>query len=283
MKVWVAVAIALSVAGGAGWRFVRRPAPQQPIVVHAKGPSPNDRLRRSLLAELQPVALTNCELKRFGEANDGGYVLCANLLDSVQGGYSYGISGYDGWGCQVSRDLKIKVHQYDCFDLHEPVCPGGVTIFHAECVAGKRSTDESGRVFETPEHQIARNGDARRHLVVKMDVEGAEWETFLQAPDTVFEQIDQLAVEFHGANRQRFADAIGRLKRFFYIANLHFNNYSCTTGLEPFPSWAYEVLLVSKRLGVPAPSGTRPDLSKVNAPNNPKLPDCQYEASRIRD
>jgi hypothetical protein len=277
LRVSVVVAIVLCVAGGAGRRLLRPRTSAQPIVVHAKGPSPNDRLRQSLFAELQPVTLANCELKRFGEANDGGYALCANLLGGVQAGYSYGISGYDGWGCQVSRQLKIRIHQYDCFDLHEPVCPGGATTFHAECVAGKPSTDENGRVFETLEHQIGKTGNARRHLVIKMDVEGAEWETFLQAPDSVFEQTDQLAIEFHGANRQRFVDAIGKLKRFFYVANLHFNNYSCTTGMEPFPSWAYEVLLVSKRLGIPDPSGTRPDMSAVNAPNNPKFADCQVE------
>lgn len=272
---WAILAIALCVAGGAGWRLLQTRATSKPIVVRAKGPSPADRLRRSIFAELQPIALTNCELKRFGEANDGGYVLCANLLDSVQAGYSYGISGYDGWGCQVSRELDVKVHQYDCFDLHVPACAGGATTFHGQCVAGKRSTDEGGRVFETLETQIERNGDSRRRLVVKMDVEGAEWEAFLKAPDRVFEQIDQLAVEFHGAGRPRFAEAIAKLKRFYYVANLHFNNYSCTAGMEPFPSWAYEVLLVSKRLGVPDPSGTRPDLSRLNAPNNPSVDDCQ--------
>lgn len=280
MKVWVVVAILLCVAAGVSWRLLRPPATPrppgtpQPIIVHAKGPFLDDRLRGALLAELQPVALTNCELKRFGEANDGGYVLCANLLGSVQAGYSYGISGYDGWGCQVSRELKIKVHQYDCFELDEPVCPGGATTFHAECVAGEPWTD-GDRLFDTPEHQIARNGDARRQLVVKIDVEGAEWDTFLETPDSVFDQIDQVAIEFHGANRRRYAKAIAKLKRHFYVANLHFNNYSCTAGLEPFPAWAYEVLLVSKRLGVPDPSGKRPDLSAVNAPNNPKAPDCQ--------
>jgi hypothetical protein len=157
--VWVAVAIVVGVAGWAGWCLLRPPASPRAIIVHAKGPSPNDRLRQSLFAELQPVALTNCELKRFGEANDGGYVLCGNLLGSVQAGYSYGISGYDGWGCQVSRELKIRVHQYDCFDLHQPVCPGGATTFHPECVAGKPSTDESGRIFETLEKQIAKTGN----------------------------------------------------------------------------------------------------------------------------
>ena len=243
------------VAAGVGWRLFRARTSPEPIVVQAKGPSPNDRLRQSLFAELQPVALSNCDLKRFGEVNDGGYLLCANLLNDVQSGYSYGISGYDGWGCQVSRERKIKVHEYDCFNLAEPQCPGGATIFHAECVAGKRSTDEAGRFFDTPENQIAKNGDAGRHLIVKMDVEGAEWETFMETPDGVFNHIDQLAVEFHGANRQRFLDAIVKLKRFFYIANLHFNNYSCSTELPPFPAWAYEVLLVNKRLGIPDPSG----------------------------
>jgi hypothetical protein len=274
-KAWVVVAIALCVAGGFGWRQLRSRTSPEPVVVHAKGPSPNDRLRASLFDELQPIALTNCELKRFGEVNDGGYVLCANLLDAVQSGYSYGISGYDGWGCQVSRERKIKVHEYDCFNLTEPRCPGGATIFHAECVAGKRSTDEAGRLFETPEQQIAKNGDAGRHLIVKMDVEGAEWETFLETPDAVFNQIDQLAVEFHGANRQRFLDTIVKLKRFFYIASLHINNYSCSTEVSPFPGWAYEVLLVNKRVGIPDPSGRRASSSTANAPNNPQVEDCQ--------
>src|SRR5262245_46309530 len=52
------------------------------------------RDRQTLLDLLQPVALDNCQLERFGEQNDGGYLMCANLLRNVQAGYSYGISGY---------------------------------------------------------------------------------------------------------------------------------------------------------------------------------------------
>jgi hypothetical protein len=32
----------------------------------------NRKLREAILAELQPVLLQNCTLKRFGSANDGG-------------------------------------------------------------------------------------------------------------------------------------------------------------------------------------------------------------------
>lgn len=230
--------------------------------------------RQALLEDLQPVALANCELKRFGESNDGGYLLCANLLKDVQAAYSYGISGYDGWGCDISRQLKVKVHEYDCFNLQRPVCDAGALMFNPECVAGVRSTDSDGRVFDTPEAQIARNGDGGRHLVFKMDVEGAEWDTFLNTSQSVLDQIDQLAIEFHGTNEPRFREVIQKLKRDFYIANLHFNNYSCARSNWPFPARAYEVLFVSKRIGI-LDRDHRAQLSPLNAPNKPTAYDCQ--------
>jgi hypothetical protein len=233
--------------------------------------------RQALLEALQPVALANCELKRFGEPFDGGYVLCANLLNEVRSAYSYGISGYDGWGCDISRQLKVKVHEYDCFNLQRPVCDGGALMFHPECVAGARSTDSDGRVFDTPEAQIARNGDAGRYLVMKMDVEGAEWDTLTQSADAVLDQIDQLAIEFHGAKEPRFLEVVEKLKRKFYIVNLHFNNYSCARSVRPFPAWAYEVLFVSKRVGI-LDRATSAQFSPLNTPNKPAAYDCQTPA-----
>lgn len=230
--------------------------------------------RQALLNELQPVALANCELKRFGEPNDGGYPVCANLLKDVRSAYSYGISGYDGWGCEVSRQLNVSVHEYDCFNLQEPVCNGGVPIFHPECVAGSKWADADGRPFDAPEAQIRRNGDEGRQLVVKIDVEGAEWDTFLKMPERVLERIDQLTVEFHGANRPHSREVIEKLKRTFYVVNLHFNNYSCATDIPPFPAWAYEVLFVNKRVGVLDPN-RRPQTSTADSPNNPAAADCQ--------
>jgi len=258
-----------------GWHAAHTPARREITNPNVKIERRAEQVRRFLLSELQPVRLANCDLQRFGEPNDGGYLLCGNLLQGVQAGYSYGISGYDGWGCEISRRLKVRVHQYDCFDLTRPVCEGGDTVFHGECVAGSASTDKDGRVFDSPEHQLARNGDTGKHLVMKIDVEGAEWDTFLASPDSVFDQIDQIAVEFHGSGEERFADAVLRLKQRFYVANLHFNNYSCVDDAAPFPSWAYEVLLVSKRLGKRDASGAPAVASALNAPNNPKTPDCQ--------
>lgn len=229
--------------------------------------------RQALWNELQPVALTNCQLERYGEEEDGGYLVCGNLLRDVKAGYSYGISGYDGWGCEVATTLGVPVHQYDCFDTRAPQC-GGKTTFHAECIAGFPVTTE-GRVFETLEHQLQANGHGDARIVMKIDVEGAEWDVFLASPDAVLDRIDQLVVEFHGTSELKFLAAVQRLKDRFHVANLHMNNNACDTVSTPFPAWAYEVLFVNKRLDtVAAPSRATP-YHALDRPNTTRVADCQ--------
>src|SRR5262245_53841119 len=69
----------------------------------------------ALFAELKPVTLKNCTLRRYGGPNDGGYLMCENLVQGTQSLYSYGIDTEDNWGCELSSQLKVPVHQYDCF------------------------------------------------------------------------------------------------------------------------------------------------------------------------
>jgi hypothetical protein len=238
--------------------------------------------RQALFDMVQPVALSNCQLERFGERNDGGYLMCANLLDAVQAGYSYGINGYDKWGCDISTRSKVPVHQYDCFNTDVPSCRSGQTVFHAECVGDTTATID-GRLFDTVKNQFAKNGDAAKRVVMKIDVEGAEWPTFLAMPDETLAQIDQLSVEFHWEedaklgwiDDARYLQAVERIKRFFEVAHIHYNNASCIGDLKPFPSWAFEVLFVSKRLAVVDPSRKPAGAHPQDARNNASLPDCQ--------
>src|ERR1043166_713880 len=136
------------------------------------------KVRKAILAELQPVALKNCTFKRFGSANDGGYLMCENLIEPLDAAYSYGIGPNDDWGCEVSRRYHVPVHQYDCFDPARPICNGGTFVFHDECV-GDRTGYRGSRFFYTLENQISNNGDSGRRLIIKMDIEGAEWDSLL--------------------------------------------------------------------------------------------------------
>ena len=232
-------------------------------------------LRTRLLAAIRPVRLTNCTMKRFGHPHDGGYVLCENLAGQVRSAYSYGIDGRDDWACDVARAYHVPVHQYDCFNPKRTVCEGAELDFHDACV-GPAPARLEGREFDSITNQVARNGDAGKHLIMKVDVESAEWEAFAATPDSTFENIDQLVVEFHELDDPKYVGVIETLKKTFYVANVHFNNYACMWWSGPFPALAYELLLVNKRLGVldaTTPLGTYPN--PLDAPNNPSLRDCQ--------
>ena len=127
---WLLWAVASSIAAIAV-SLVLRPdaAPVEPAEYLTE-----TEIKKALFDLVQPIRLANCDLVRFGEDNDGGYLMCGNLLDDVQVGYSYGISGYDGWGCEVSTRLDVAVHQYDCFDTRRPACLGrGHTLSRGVC------------------------------------------------------------------------------------------------------------------------------------------------------
>jgi hypothetical protein len=240
------------------------------------------KLSEAILAELQPVALKNCTLKRFGSANDGGYLMCENLIEPLDAGYSYGVGRNDDWGCDVSRRYHVPVYEYDCFDPARPTCNGGTFVFHDECVGDRTSYRES-RFFDTLENQIRKNGDIGRRLIVKMDIEGGEWDSLLTAPDELLASIPQIAMELHGFDDPKIVEVLRKLKRNFYLVNLHFNNWSCTPKAAPLPAWAYQVLWVNKRVGLLDPAAPIPaPMSPLNAPDSPTSPDCQLRTPRSR-
>src|SRR5437899_6556211 len=174
------------------------------------------KLREAMLAELQPVALKNCTLKRFGSANDGGYLMCENLIEPVDAGYSYGVGSNDDWGCEVSRRYHVRVHEYDCFDPARPTCNGGTFVFHNECV-GDRAGYRKSRLFDTLNNQIRKNGDPGRRLIIKMDIEGAEWDSLRATSDELLASIPQIAMEMHGFEDPKMLDLLRRLERNLYV------------------------------------------------------------------
>jgi hypothetical protein len=272
--------------------FIKRPSIRIALVVTALGAAValviaallhearGRKLREAILAELQPVALKNCTFKRFGSANDGGYLMCENLIEPLDSAYSYGVGTNDDWGCEMSRRYKVPVHEYDCFDPAHPTCNGGTLDFHNECV-GDQTGYRKARFFDTLENQIRRNGDTGRRVIIKMDIEGAEWESLFAAPDQLLASIPQIAMEMHGYNDPKIVEVIRKLKRNFYLVNLHFNNWSCTRKAAPLPAWAYQVLWVNKRIGIVDPTAPVPaPMSPLNAPDSPTWPDCQLRTPR---
>ena len=251
-----------------------RSAPAPPV-------PPDVRARRvELLEELRTVTLSNCALARVGRANDGGYLMCRNLMSGLETAYSYGIGLEDAWGCEISSTFGVPVHQYDCFSPRPVRCARGTLTLNAECV-GPAAAVIDGRPFDTVANHVTRNGDVGRKMVVKMDVEGAEWQSVLATPDAVLAGIDQMAMELHGIDAPGMLEGLRKLKTHFYLVSVHFNNQACTSAAAPLPGSAFQVLFVNKRIGAlgPPAGGVRPEA--LLTPDDPTLPDCQLPASAL--
>jgi hypothetical protein len=182
------------------------PAPSaQPMRALAQRATDEARpIRQAILDELKPVALKNCTLERYGGTNDGGYLLCANLIAGLEGLYSYGSDAEDNFGCHVSREFSLPAHQYDCFTDQRPACSVR-PVFHDECIGPKAGTID-GQPFDSLTGQIISNGHAGKRVLVKMDIEGAEWGSLMATSDEVLERIDSGAAGEHAARRTRRAD-----------------------------------------------------------------------------
>jgi len=110
-----------------------------------------------------------------------------------------------------------------------------------------------------------------------MDIEGAEWESLRATPDDVLDSFVQFPMELHlrSADEALILETVKRLKRQFYLVNIHFNNWACSPAFAPLPAPAFQTLWVNRRVGVLDPDAPVPAApSPLNTPDNPAAPEC---------
>jgi hypothetical protein len=91
---------------------------------------------------------------------------------------------------------------------------------------------------DTLQSHLEKNGDQDRRFVLKMDVEGAEWDVLRNMPDAVLARCDQLVLEVHdlsGLGRstayplvplEQKVAVLRKLNHHFYCWHPHANNYA---------------------------------------------------------
>jgi hypothetical protein len=205
----------------------------------------------ALLRMLRPCARCT-SYKRFGSTHDGGYVMCADSLQSVRAGYSFGIDGDDAWGAEVSETLGVPVFEFDCWHTRRPACKGSncKLLFRKECLSHfqDHETDrsreskihKSGKIARSLREHILRNPSQGGELLsipsgsgeflLKMDVEGVEWDALHYVQSDVLQLMSQIVVEFHlldhVACHAYFGSVVKKiLDAGFAVAHIHGNNF----------------------------------------------------------
>eukprot|EP00931_Biecheleriopsis_adriatica_P109205 TRINITY_DN83469_c0_g1_i1.p1 TRINITY_DN83469_c0_g1~~TRINITY_DN83469_c0_g1_i1.p1 ORF type:complete len:409 (-),score=74.21 TRINITY_DN83469_c0_g1_i1:21-1133(-) len=228
-----------------------------------------------------------CHLQRYGAVGDGGYLMC-DLADfeAPLAIYSYGIDGEDSWGHAVSAASGALLHQYDCFNQLAPAFAAGMSAsdsaFHPACLSAVPGFHD-GRRFQTLSQHLLENGHSEApvaSLLLKVDIEGREWEVFEALDPVVLAKFKQLVIEFHDpllthllAIDELKMKALSNLLQHFVVVHVHANNFCIIPGL----GGCLEVTFANRAIVEPS-SCRKLRSSLLDAANFPDIPNVVVES-----
>lgn len=181
-----------------------------------------DELLR-FLEELHPVA-TNHELIRLGPNGDGGY-LVPDDLDGIEACFSPGVNDVSGFESDCAR-RGIKAFLADA-SVEKPAEENELFHFTKKFVGAVSSDD-----FMTLDDWVASSlPGTGSDLLLQIDIEGAEYEVFLSASESLMRRFRIIVVEFHNLeqlwNKPYFdlaKRAFEKINKFHSCVHIHPNN-----------------------------------------------------------
>lgn len=197
----------------------------------------NQEYYDGLRARLKIKQIINKNFVRIGKANDGGYIMVDNFQNDSTSkvAYSFGISN------DVSWDLDMARRGFNVF-MYDPTIdalPMENERFHffKEGIAG---FEFKAHRVNTLEHFIKTNGhELKGNMILKMDVEGAEWSFLATASTQTLSKFDQIVFEFHNMTKPKDQSVmnatlacIKKINQTHSLVHLHANNYGSIIFLD---------------------------------------------------
>ena len=146
-----------------------------------------------IVSLLSPLDVKDKSYVRVGKDYDGGYVMLDDFgSGKIEAAYSFGIGADASW----DEDMANRGFEVFMYDHTIDRLPAQHSRFHFKKI-GVTGHKKEGDLRALPE-LISENGHAAcSNLIMKMDVEGHEWEVFAETPSGVLNQFCQFVVEFH--------------------------------------------------------------------------------------
>jgi hypothetical protein len=224
-----------------------------------------------ILALLEPSPTRLTLAKRFGAANDGGYVLI-NDISKKDFLVSMGVANDVRFEKEISSLLNA-MHLYDDSINSLPENLTNCTFF-GERIGG------IGNVSISDTIRRAKNvGD----FILKMDIEGSEWDTLDAESEDTLKVFRQIAVEFHWFNDlndfeylDKSLRVLRKLTQSHFVLNVHPNNWGELFYINGvmFPQVIEVTFLRRDDYEIVYDLvNFKKDLSKLNSPCNPNVPE----------
>lgn len=230
---------------------------------------------RKILSKLTPFDVINKNKIRVGHEYDGGYVMIDDLNNTIA--YSFGISDDVSWDSDIAnRGIDVFMYDHTINGL-----PTKSKHFHFFKTGITGISKENSNLKTIEEIIIANGHKDNNNLILKCDIEGAEWEAFAETPSEIMSQFKQIVVEFHGVN-DVFNDAkfntvcyvLDKLNETHQVVHVHCNNYGSfdIIGGVPMPN-TYEVTYLIKEGNTFKHNTQAFTIKDLDRPNNPSKAD----------
>lgn len=206
---------------------------------------------------------------RLGGPNDGGYV----MLDDFKGGvaYSFGVRDDVAWDEELVRrgyDVYLYDHTIDAL-------PKENERFHffktgIRGAAPVKDCETLGALVEA-------NGHADRDdMILKIDVEGAEWDMLEEVDEALLARFSQIAIEMHfldWRDWERRRRLIEKLERSHAPIWLHACNYGMHRWVDGECRYGSVEACFARRSDYDLKPSTKIFPTQWDAPNDPSRPD----------
>jgi hypothetical protein len=213
-----------------------------------------------------------CALKRYGSENDGGYLLF-NEIGLNTGLLSFGI----GDNLDFEEELGPRVNRILAFDGSIDDLPKSVLgLEFRKNFVGDTTLNTTVSINEII-HEMK-----SERLILKIDVEGAEWRVLGEMSDLHLERFDQIVGEFHGLasiqsneELEEIIRVLERLRSQFTLINSHPNNWSPYRVIKgvPMPDTIELTFLRNALFSNFVDNGSETGVYELNRPCNPIKPE----------
>jgi FkbM family methyltransferase len=228
----------------------------------------------TVLRLLEPKKVVDHNKTRVGSVHDGGYVQVDDL-EGISHALSFGVSDNDSWDLAMA-EAGIPVEQFD-HSVDKAPSSHPLLHFHRKMISVDVRVETATLPDLAAEHsKLSTTPD----LILKMDIEGCEWEVFDQAPEATLSKFSQIMCEFHDLSRltnfefrARARRVFEKLDKYFAPVHIHGNNCRmlCNVSNIPLPD-VLEITFASRgRYFFEESNETYP--TPLDAQNDPNRPD----------
>ena len=178
---------------------------------------------------LCPKEVKNKTRVLIGKRGDGSYVMLDDFED-IKIAYSIGIANMIQFDSKLA-DKGINVYMYD---HNIDKLPRERRKFHWKKI-GIGGNSERANNIQTLQDMLKENGHLNeKNMILKMDVEGAEWNTLNDIPEDVLNQFKYLLLEFHFFKNNNHTTFYNVLKKLYKTHQVFYVNCCPYLGVVTF-------------------------------------------------